>query len=71
MSADGGDCETVLEQFGKVGVDVDALASQLQQQGADGFVSSWNELIAVIASKGDAMKRSTLGEIMLKPQYYW
>jgi transaldolase len=60
LSADGGDCETTLEQFAKAGVDVDALAAQLQQQGADGFVSSWNELIAVIASKGDAMKRSTL-----------
>ena len=59
MSADGGDCETTLEQFAKAGVDVDALASQLQQQGADGFVASWNELMDVITSKGQSLKQES------------
>ena len=59
MSADGGDCETTLERFAKAGVDVDALASQLQQQGADGFVASWNELMDVITSKGRSLKKES------------
>jgi transaldolase len=51
MSADGGDCEAVLEQFAKADVDVDALAARLQDEGAKAFVNSWNELMDVIASK--------------------
>src|SRR5580698_5483169 len=34
MPADGGDCETVLAQFAQAGIDVDALAAQLQTDGA-------------------------------------
>ena len=30
---DGGDCEEVLAQFGKAGIDVDALAARLQDEG--------------------------------------
>ena len=29
-------------------IDVDALAEELQTKGADAFVTSWNELLAVI-----------------------
>ena len=36
MSADGGDCEVVLEQFAKAGIDADALAARLQDEGAGG-----------------------------------
>jgi transaldolase len=57
MAADGGDCEEVLAQFAKAGVDVDALAAQLQQDGAKSFVKSWNGLMSVIASKSDALKK--------------
>jgi transaldolase len=56
MSADGGDCEAVLDQFAKAGIDVDALAAQLQEEGASGFVNSWNELMDVIASKRESMQ---------------
>ena len=59
MSADGGDCEAVLEQFGKAGIDVDALAARLQDEGAKGFVASWNELMGVIVSKCDAMTKTS------------
>ena len=58
MSADGGDCEKVLEQFAKAGVDVDSLADQLQDEGAKSFVKSWNKLMTVIASKSDALKQA-------------
>jgi transaldolase len=56
LSPDGGDCEEVLAQFAKAGVDVQALAAQLQAEGAKSFVNSWNELMAVIASKSAALK---------------
>jgi transaldolase len=58
MAADGGDCETVLAQFAKAGVNIDTLAAQLQDQGAKSFVKSWNELMGVIASKSDALTKS-------------
>ena len=58
MAADGGDCEEVLAQFAKEGIDVDALAAQLQDQGAKSFVKSWSELMAVIASKGAALAKA-------------
>ena len=58
MAADGGDCEEVLAQFAAEGVDVDALGAQLQEQGAKSFVNSWNELMAVIASKGAALAKA-------------
>ena len=34
LPADGGDCEGVLAQFAKAGIDIDVLASQLQDEGA-------------------------------------
>ena len=57
LPADGGDCEEVLARFAKAGIDVDALAAQLQDEGAKSFVKSWNELMAVIASKSAALRR--------------
>ncbi len=55
LPSDGGDCEEVLTEFGKAGIDIDALAAKLQDDGAKAFVSSWNELIAVIASRSAAL----------------
>ncbi len=51
MPTDGGDCEQVLADFGKAGIDIDALAAQLQKEGAESFVKSWNDLMEVITSK--------------------
>jgi transaldolase len=56
MAADGGDCELILDQFAKTGMNVDALAAQLQDEGAKSFVKSWNELMAVVASKSDTLQ---------------
>src|SRR5271167_988663 len=58
LPADGGDCEEVLARFGKAGIDVDALAAQLQDEGAKSFVKSWNELMAVITSKSAVLKKA-------------
>ena len=59
LPADGGDCEEVLARFAKAGVDVDALAAQLQDEGAKSFVKSWNELMAVIASKSADLAKAS------------
>jgi transaldolase len=59
LPADGGDSEEVLARFAKAGVDVDALAAQLQDEGAKSFVKSWNELMDVIASKGAALAKAS------------
>ena len=59
MSADGGDCEAVLDQFAKAGIDVDALANRLQDEGAKSFVSSWNELMGVITSKSATLAKAS------------
>jgi transaldolase len=59
MPADGGDCEDVLTRFAAAKVDVKALAAQLQDEGAKSFVNSWNELMDVIGSKSDVLKRAS------------
>jgi len=51
MPRDGGDCEQVIAEVARNGVDVDALAAQLQTEGATAFSDSWNELMKVIESK--------------------
>ena len=51
LPADGGDAEQVLSQFGEAGIDVDALATRLQDEGAEAFVKSWNELLKSIESQ--------------------
>ena len=51
MPDDGGDAEAVLRQFASAGVDVVALAKQLQREGAESFEKSWKNLLARIAQK--------------------
>ncbi|MGA7592773.1 MAG: transaldolase family protein [Candidatus Sulfotelmatobacter sp.] len=57
-SVDGGNCEEVLAEFGKAGIEVGALATQLQTEGAESFVKSWNDLMAVISSKSASLNKS-------------
>jgi transaldolase len=59
LPADGGDCEEMLAGFAKAGIDIDALAARLQDEGAKSFVGSWNELMDVIAAKSAALKSAT------------
>jgi len=58
LPADGGDCEEVLAEFAKAGIDIDALATQLQDEGAKSFVKSWDELMGVIESKSAAIQKT-------------
>jgi transaldolase len=51
LSHGGGDAEAVLDQFKQAGVDLDALATTLQRDGAAAFVKSWDELLARVEEK--------------------
>jgi len=51
MAEDGGDAEAVLARFTRAGIDVNALAKQLQRNGAQTFVKSWQELLQRIDDK--------------------
>jgi transaldolase len=55
LTSDGGDSADVLARYADVGIDVDALAAKLQDEGASSFVKSWEDLMAVIASKSAAL----------------
>jgi len=58
MASDGGDCEAVIAAHAKKGINVDALAAQLQDEGAKSFVRSWHDLMSVIASKSAALAKA-------------
>jgi transaldolase len=48
---DGGDAEAVLAKLVSAGIDLTAVAAQLQTDGAKGFVKSWTELMLAIDQK--------------------
>ena len=54
LAEDGRDAEEVIARFAGAGVDVGAVAAQLQDEGAGSFVKSWNELLGRIAQKTGA-----------------
>lgn len=58
LRADGGDSERVCAEFRKAGVDIDALATKLQEEGAASFAASWNELLGVIASRSASLAKA-------------
>jgi transaldolase len=55
MARDGSDSEQVLVAITRAGVDVGALARQLQDEGAKGFVDSWKDLLGAIETKSKAL----------------
>jgi transaldolase len=59
LTVDGGDCDTVLASFAKNGVDIDALATRLQEDGAASFSKSWNELMGCIDDKVRAIRKAS------------
>ena len=59
LAVDGGDCEAILARFKAAGIDIDALAQQLQDEGAASFVKSWNDLMQLVATKGQAMRKAS------------
>ncbi len=55
MANDAGEAEKTLKQFAKAGVDINALAEQLQREGTDSFIKSWQQLMKRISEKSRAL----------------
>jgi len=55
LARDGGDCEQVIAAHVRAGIDVDALGSQLQVDGAKSFVDSWEDLLGAIEKKSSKL----------------
>ena len=51
LTDDGGDADAMLAKITAAGVDIDALALKLQQDGASAFVKSWKHLMQGITDK--------------------
>ena len=51
MRIDGGDAEAVIASIARHGVDIDALATQLQLEGGTAFAKSWDALLAGLRKK--------------------
>lgn len=55
LQRDGGDGAATIAQHTKAGIDVGALAAQLQSDGAEAFVASWKDLLKAIDTKSRAL----------------
>jgi transaldolase len=55
MARDGRDSEQALVAITRAGIDVGALAKELQDEGAKGFVDSWKDLLGAIDNKSKAL----------------
>jgi len=55
--AHGGHCEETLAKITTTGIDINALAAQLQDEEAASFVKSWNEMMECIASTSEALPK--------------
>ncbi|HEY4126642.1 MAG TPA: transaldolase [Gammaproteobacteria bacterium] len=58
LPQDGGDSPAVLTAFAQAGVDTQALAKRLQQEGTGAFAKSWHELMQRVADKAKTLKAS-------------
>jgi transaldolase len=56
MPADGGNTDDLMSRFTDAGIDIKALADQLQTEGAKSFVEAWNDLIQRIAAQSASLK---------------
>jgi transaldolase len=59
LAPDGGDCEQVLAEFAKAGIDIDALSTRLQDEGAASFDKSWTDLTACIESRSAVIRKAS------------
>jgi transaldolase len=56
IARDGADCEEVLAEFGRVGIELAKLGADLQTEGAKSFDDSWQDLLNAIEAKSKALK---------------
>jgi transaldolase len=59
MAVSGGECEEVLAEFNKAGIDIGALALRLQNEGAASFSKSWTDLMDCIGAKSAAIRKAS------------
>jgi transaldolase len=59
LPRDGGDCEEVLDNFRRAGIDLGQLAADLQSQGAKSFDESWQNLLAAVEAKGKELQQAS------------
>ncbi len=57
LPADGGDADYVIAAFARAGIDAASLAGELQRQGAEAFVASWQDLLARIGARHEQLSR--------------
>ncbi|MDQ2930224.1 MAG: transaldolase, partial [Gemmatimonadota bacterium] len=57
MPVDGGEFEMVLAEFARAGIDISALASQLQLEGTSKFNAAWRELLDRLSNKGKMLSQ--------------
>ncbi len=55
MPPDGGHADELLSKFAAAGIDVKALADQLQTEGASSFVEAWNDLMKRIENQSASL----------------
>jgi len=58
MDAGGGECERKLTSYAEAGIDIHALAAQLQDEGAKSFVKSWEGLLAGLEARVAAIRKA-------------
>jgi len=58
LPVDEGNAEAVLAEFTREGVDDEALAAELQREGAEAFAKSWDDLMYRVASKSQALAKT-------------
>ena len=55
MAPDAAEAERTLTAFAKAGIDVDQVAAELQQAGAEAFFKSWRDLLGCVAERRGAL----------------
>ena len=57
LPADGRDADQAIAAFAQAGIDAEALAGELQRQGAEAFIASWQDLLARIGARHEQLSR--------------
>jgi transaldolase len=55
LPADGGDADEVLARFAEAGIEEGELAARLQEEGAEAFEKSWQDLLSSIGSEAERL----------------
>jgi len=56
-AAEAENIDGIFTEFAGAGIDTDAVAAQLLEEGIASFAKSWNDLMECIASKSEALRR--------------